>query len=70
VRTGVVDAVTSLLARLSGRAYTSGVENCGRELDPNQVLTIALQNLGEPDGSVNGAATASPLEVIITPSPM
>ena len=67
VRTGVVDAVTALLARLSGRAFTSdGAENCSRELDPNQVLTIALQNLVKPmPGQPTGKVPQTPLEVII-----
>ncbi|WP_394826843.1 hypothetical protein [Pendulispora albinea] len=66
VRTGVVDAVTALLARLSGRAYTAdGVEHCGRELDPNQVLTIALQNIVKPMPATGGTTPQSPLEIII-----
>ncbi|WP_394848159.1 hypothetical protein LZC95_11920 [Pendulispora brunnea] len=66
VQTGVVDAVTALLARLSGRAFTAeGVEHCGRELDPNQVLTLALQNLVKPMPAKDGKVPQTPLEVII-----
>jgi len=66
VRTGIVDAVTALLARLNGRAIGGdGVENCGRELDPNQVLTVALQNLVKPMPSKDGKTPQTPLEVII-----
>ncbi|WP_394842571.1 hypothetical protein LZC95_36580 [Pendulispora brunnea] len=61
--TNAVDAVTALLARLSGRAFDrNGVENCGRELDPNQVLTMALQNLVTP---IAGRPLETPLDVIL-----
>ncbi|WP_394832012.1 hypothetical protein LVJ94_36405 [Pendulispora rubella] len=61
--TDAVDAVTALLARLSGRAFDrDGVENCGRELDPNQVLTMALQNLVTP---MAGRPLQAPLDVIL-----
>jgi len=55
----------ALLAKVSGRYFAQdGKEICRREIDPNQVLAVALGNLVTPiqDGSFKGQA---PLEVII-----
>ena len=65
VQKSLIDAQMALLARLSGRYYdAAGKEICKREIDPNQVLTIALGKLVTPikDGDFKGQ---SPLEVII-----
>jgi len=61
----LVDAQMALLARVSGRYFDKdNVEICKREIDPNQVLAVALGNLVTPinDGSFKGQ---TPLEVII-----
>jgi hypothetical protein len=77
----LTDASMALLARLTGRALdSSGVEVCANETDPEQVLTTALRNLVTPmpsgaaatfggsggdAGSLGGASTESPLEVMM-----
>ncbi len=62
----IIDAQMALLAKVSGKAFdTDGVtERCDRELDPNQVLTVALGNVVTPmtSGPQKGRA---PLEVIV-----
>jgi hypothetical protein len=61
----LVDAQMALLAKISGKYFDKdGKEICKREIDPNQVLAVALGNLVTPinDGSFKGQA---PLEVII-----
>lgn len=65
LKKSLVDAQMALLARVSGRYFDKeGKEICKREIDPNQVLAVALGNLVTPinDGSFKGQA---PLEVII-----
>src|SRR5262249_1784631 len=55
------DANTALLGRISGRAFDANSnERCDLELDPNQVLSVALANLVTPMD--NGDA---PFEVIL-----
>jgi hypothetical protein len=64
-RKSLVDAQMALLAKVSGRYFDKeGKEICKREIDPNQVLAVALGNLVTPinDGSFKGQ---SPLEVVI-----
>ena len=52
VQKNAIDASLALLGRISGRAYdTSGHEICSAELDPNQILAFALQNLVTPVAS-------------------
>lgn len=61
----LVDAQMALLARVSGRYFDKdNKEICRREVDPNQVLAVALGNLVTPmnDGDLKGQ---SPIEVII-----
>jgi len=61
----LLDAQMALLARVSGKYFDKdGKEICSREIDPNQVLAVALGNLVTPikDGDFKGQA---PLEVII-----
>ncbi len=61
----LVDAQMALLAKVSGRYFDKdNKEICKREIDPNQVLAVALGNLVTPidDGSFKGQ---TPLEVII-----
>lgn len=61
----LVDAQMALLAKVSGKYFDKdGKEICKREIDPNQVLAVALGNLVTPinDGSFKGQ---TPLEVII-----
>ncbi|AKU99370.1 hypothetical protein AKJ09_06034 [Labilithrix luteola] len=65
IEKSLVDAQMALLARVSGRYVDDhGKEICSREIDPNQVLSLALANLVTPinDGDFKGQ---SPLEVII-----
>jgi hypothetical protein len=61
-----IDAGTALLAKISGRAYRKdGAELCNKELDPNQILTVALSQLVTPmpgDGSTPGP---TPLQVLM-----
>ena len=62
----VVDASLALLGRISGRAYdTKGNEICSAELDPNQVLTLALSNLVTPLPGSNGQSNETPLQAIM-----
>ena len=61
----LIDAQMALLAKVSGRYFDKDKkEICKREIDPNQVLAIALGNLVSPinDGSFKGQ---TPLEVVI-----
>ena len=61
----LVDAQMALLARISGKYLDDkGNEICKREIDPNQVLAVALGHLVTPikDASFKGQ---TPLEVII-----
>lgn len=65
ISTSLVDAQTALLAKLSGRYFDQdGKEICSKEIDPNQVLAVALGHLVTPinDGDFKGQ---TPLEVII-----
>ena len=65
VRKSLVDAQMALLARVSGRYFDQDKkEICKREVDPNQVLAVALGNLVTPlgTGTLKGQ---SPLEIII-----
>jgi hypothetical protein len=68
----LIDATTSLLTRLAGRAVDShGVEICAKEIDPNSVLDVALAHLVTPmptgtDASTSaGSPGVTPLEVIV-----
>jgi hypothetical protein len=67
VQKGLVDAQMSLLSRITGKAYASDgmTEVCSSELDPNQVLVVALQNMVTPMPGANGAVGETPLEVIL-----
>lgn len=61
----LVDAQMALLARVSGKYFDEeGKEICAKEIDPNQVLAVALGHLVTPikDGDFKGQ---TPLEVII-----
>src|SRR5690606_39063263 len=61
----LVDAQMALLAKMSGRYFDAdGDEICRKEIDPNQVLAVALGHLVTPieDGDFRGQ---TPLEVII-----
>jgi len=67
----VVDANLALLGRISGRALdANGNEICSVELDPNQVLTLALANLVTPmttpaSGAQSGQPNQAPLQTIM-----
>ncbi len=74
VQKSLVDAQMALLARVSGRYFDKdSKEICRREIDPNQVLAVALGNLVTPitnaasgdskSGTFSNGQT--PLEVII-----
>jgi hypothetical protein len=66
VRKGLVDAQLSMLARLDGRAYDAGgAELCSRELDPDQVVPVALANLVTPMTGPDGQPSETPLEVFM-----
>jgi hypothetical protein len=66
VQKGLIDAQTSLLGKISGKYFDKdGVEICSRELDPNQVLSIALKHLVTPMKNDDGTTGETPLEVII-----
>jgi len=61
----LIDAQMALLARVSGRYFDAGgKEICRREIDPNQVLAVALGNLVTPINDA-GFKGQTPLEVII-----
>ena len=65
VKKSLVDAQMALLAKISGKYFdANNNEICHREVDPNQVLPVALGHLVTPinDGSFKGQ---TPLEVII-----
>ena len=65
---GVVDATTTLLSRIAGRAYdaqTGKTEICANELDPDSVLPLALANLVTPMPDASGNPGQTPLEVIL-----
>src|SRR5262249_26106990 len=52
---------TALLARIAGRAYDqNNVERCDVELDPNEILSVALANLVTPLKD-----NKTPLEIIM-----
>jgi hypothetical protein len=66
IEKSLVDANTALLAKISGRAYdTDGAELCNKELDPNQILSVALANLVTPMDDGNGGKGLSPLQIIM-----
>jgi hypothetical protein len=69
VQKGVADAQMGLLARVAGRAMIASgsgkpVENCSAELDPNQVLSIALTHVVTPM-KTGDKAGETPLEVML-----
>jgi hypothetical protein len=68
----LIDATTSLLTRLAGHAMdANGHEICAKEVDPNEVLDLALAHLVTPmptgtDASAEGTTPGvTPLEVIV-----
>jgi hypothetical protein len=68
----VVDASTALFVRLAGQAFdTKGNEICAKEIDPNNVLDVALAHLvtpmptGTDAPAAPGAAGVTPFEVIV-----
>ncbi len=69
----VIDATTALMTRLAGQAVDgSGTEVCAREVDPNNVVSVALAHLVTPIALPGCAASAqnpclseTPLEVIV-----
>jgi hypothetical protein len=65
----LVDSTTALLTRLAARAYdTNGREICANELDPNDVISVALAYLVTPNCASSGGspcAGETPLEVIV-----
>jgi hypothetical protein len=66
VQSSMMDSQSALLARVALRAYDKDhQEVCSREIDPNQVLNIALGNLVTPLPGKGGKPTKTPLEVIM-----
>jgi hypothetical protein len=62
----MIDAQSALLAKISGRAFdTTNQEVCGKELDPNQILTVALSNLVTPMKGADGNPGLTPLQIIM-----
>ncbi len=69
----VIDATTALLTRIAGHAVDgSGNEICAREVDPNNVVSVALAHLVTPmaipgctPSAQNPCLSESPLEVVI-----
>jgi hypothetical protein len=68
----VIDATTALLTRLAGHAFDGGGnEICSKEIDPNNVLDLALAHLVTPmptgaDASAGaGSPGITPLEIIV-----
>ncbi len=65
VQKNAIDASLALLGRISGRAFdANGKEVCSAELDPNQVLALALQNLVTPVVT-SGQTGQAPLQTIM-----
>jgi hypothetical protein len=67
---GAADASIALLTRLLAKAYAvpkSGApyEDCSAEIDPNQVLQVALEHLVTPMTVTGALRGVTPLEVII-----
>ncbi len=66
VQTGMADATTSLLSRMSARARDAdGAPVCNREIDPNQVLTLVLKNAVTPMKGKNGELRKTPFDVVV-----
>jgi hypothetical protein len=66
IQKSLADAQLSFLSRVNGKAFDeSGSEVCGKELDPNQVLQVAMQKLVTPMTAPDGKTTQTPLEVIM-----
>lgn len=62
----MIDAQTALLAKISGRAFDAGnQETCNKELDPNQIMTVAMGNLVTPMKLSDGSLGQTPLQVIM-----
>ncbi len=62
VRRGFADGATTALTRVFARAYDAkGNEQCGKEIDPNRVIAVALRNLVTPAGPDQPA----PIEVVL-----
>jgi len=69
----LVDSTTALLTRIAGRATdASGMEICANELDPNDVVSVALAHLVTPmplanctPSSIDPCTGDTPLEVIV-----
>jgi hypothetical protein len=69
-RKGTTQATMDLLSRLTGRVYATAnggqpFEDCAEETDPNQVLTVALQNLVTPISNAGPLNGETPLQVIV-----
>ena len=67
---GLNDAQIGLLSRIAGRSYLDGkggqqTEDCAAELDPNQVISIALTHLVTPMTLPGGKTGETPLEVML-----
>ncbi len=70
VQKGVADAQMGLLSRIAGQSFVTGaggapVEDCKAELDPNQVIAIALTHLVTPMTLPGGKSGETPLEVML-----
>jgi hypothetical protein len=65
----VIDATTALLTRLAGHAIDgNGTEICANEVDPNNVVSVALAHLVTP--MMIPSCTASPQNPCLSESPL
>jgi hypothetical protein len=66
VQKSLADAQLSFLSRVNGKALdTAGNEVCSKELDPNQVLPVAMAKLVTPMTGADGKPIHTPLDVIM-----
>lgn len=70
VQASAVDSTLALLSQIAAYARDSnGTEVCAREIDPNQVLNIALKNMVTPlpsdPSTPNAPPRKTPIEVIL-----
>jgi hypothetical protein len=66
LRQSVVDAQLAFLARMNGRALDAkGNEICAKEIDPDQIMPLVLENLVTPMTASDGSMIETPLEQIM-----
>ena len=67
VERGMMDAQLALLTKLAAKAFDQNThaEVCANELDPNQVMNVALGHLVTPMPDASGKPGETPMEVIL-----